>query len=56
MGKQLTTKQFIQRAKKVHGDKFDYSKVDYKGSRFKVTLYAMIVIRLANFNKMHVII
>jgi hypothetical protein len=38
MGKQLTTKQFIQRAKKVHGDKFDYSKVDYKGMRFKVTL------------------
>ena len=38
MGKQLTTKQFIQRAKKVHGDKFDYSKADYKGSRFKVTL------------------
>ena len=27
MGKQLTTKQFIQRAKKVHGDKFDYIKM-----------------------------
>lgn len=27
MGKRLTTKEFIEKAKKVHGDKYDYSKV-----------------------------
>lgn len=27
--KQLTTEEFIKRAKKVHGDKYDYSKVNY---------------------------
>ena len=32
----LTTDDFIERAKKVHGDKYDYSKVDYKGYNKKV--------------------
>ena len=32
MGKKLTAKEFVERAKIVHGDKYDYSKVDYKGS------------------------
>lgn len=31
MGFKWTTEEFILRAKKVHGDKFNYSKVDYKG-------------------------
>ena len=31
MGKRKTTEQFISEAIKVHGDKYDYSKVEYKG-------------------------
>ena len=34
----LTTEQFIKKAKEVHGDLYDYSKVDYKGSRTKVEI------------------
>lgn len=30
MGKTLTTEEFIQRARKVHGDKYDYSLVKYQ--------------------------
>ena len=33
-----TTAQFIQAAKKIHGDKFDYSKVVYEGIKTKVQL------------------
>lgn len=29
--KKLTCEEFIKRAKEVHGDKYDYSKVEYKG-------------------------
>lgn len=32
----LTTKEFIQRAKEIHGDKYDYSKVEYSGMHNKV--------------------
>ncbi len=32
------TKLFIDRAKKIHGEKFDYSKVDYKNKESKVTI------------------
>jgi hypothetical protein len=38
MCKRLTTVEFIERAKKIHGDKYDYSKVEYKGSDTKVTI------------------
>lgn len=34
----LTTEIFTQRAKNVHGDKYDYNKVDYQGLRKKVTI------------------
>ena len=34
----LTTKEFIEKAKKVHGDKYDYSNVDYKNSSTKVRI------------------
>ena len=34
----LTTEEFIKRAKKVHGDKYDYSKVEYINSRTKVCI------------------
>lgn len=38
MGKTLTTEEFIQRARKVHGDKYDYSKVEYIDNRTKVCI------------------
>jgi hypothetical protein len=34
----LSKDQFIERSKKVHGDKFDYSKVDYTKGSDKVTI------------------
>ena len=33
-----TTKQFIEQARKVHGDKYDYSKVKYDGGKVKVCI------------------
>lgn len=36
--KQLTTETFIQKARKVHGDKYDYSKVEYKNAYNKVPI------------------
>ena len=39
MPKKLTTKEFILRAKEVHGNKYDYSKAtDYQGYRYEVTI------------------
>lgn len=38
MGKRLTVDDFIQKARKVHGDKYDYSKVDYKNNSTKVCI------------------
>lgn len=38
MGKKKTTEQFIEDAKEVHGDRYDYSKVDYKNKRTKVII------------------
>lgn len=36
--KRLTTEEFIQRAKEIHGNKYDYSKVDYKNQSIKVII------------------
>jgi len=36
--KKLTTKTFIQKAKQVHGNKYDYSKVEYINSKTKVCI------------------
>ena len=36
--KKLTTEEFIEKAKAIHGDKYDYSKVVYKTSREKVII------------------
>jgi hypothetical protein len=36
MVKKLTTKLFIERARQIHGDKFDYSITDYEGALLKV--------------------
>lgn len=38
MGKKITTGEFIERAKKVHGDKYDYSKVSYLNNSTNVTI------------------
>ena len=37
----LTNQIFIERAKKIHGDKYDYSKVEYKNNRTKVTIICL---------------
>jgi rubrerythrin len=38
MSKKLTTIEFIAKAKSVHGDKYDYSLVDYKYSKLKIII------------------
>ena len=38
MSKKLTTEEFIQNARHVHGDKYDYSKVEYINSSTKVCI------------------
>lgn len=34
----FTAKQFIEKARKVHGNKYDYSKVEYKNARSKIEI------------------
>ena len=34
----ITTEEFIKRARKLHGDKYDYSKVEYKNANAKVCI------------------
>ncbi len=34
----LTTELFIEKAKLIHGDKYDYSKVDYNGCKHNILL------------------
>ena len=36
MPKKLTTEEFIEKARGVHGDKYDYSKVNYINSKTKI--------------------
>lgn len=38
MPKKLTTEEFIEKAKQVHGDKFDYSLTEYKSNKKKVKI------------------
>ena len=38
MGKKLTLSEFIKKAKEVHGDKYDYSKVNYIDNKTKVCI------------------
>lgn len=38
MAKKLTTEEFIEKARLVHGDKYDYSKVEYKDANTKVCI------------------
>lgn len=37
-GKTLTTEEFVKRAKNVHGDTYDYSKVKYNGAHKKIKI------------------
>ena len=39
MAKKLTQEEFIERAKEVHGDRYDYSKVEYKDSKSHIEIY-----------------
>lgn len=36
--RKLTTEQFIEKARTVHGDTYDYSSVEYRGSKIKVDI------------------
>lgn len=36
--KKLTTQQFIEKAKQIHGSKYDYSKVEYVNNHTKVCI------------------
>ena len=36
--KKITTEEFIKRAKEVHGNKYDYSKVEYINNKIKVCI------------------
>lgn len=38
MSRKLTREEFIEKAKKIHGDKYDYSKVEYKNVSTKVCI------------------
>ena len=38
MAKKLTTSEFVAKAKMLHGDKYDYSKVKYDGAAIKVSI------------------
>ena len=38
IGKRLTTNEFVERSKKIHGDKYDYSKVKYINNKTKVCI------------------
>ena len=38
MSKRLTTQEFIEKAKQLHNDKYDYSKTVYSTSRDKVII------------------
>ncbi len=38
MPRRLTQEEFVERATKVHNGKYDYSKVEYKGTSFKVCI------------------
>lgn len=38
MAKKMTKEEFIIKAKEIHGDKYDYSKVEYKNTKTKVCI------------------
>ena len=38
MRKRITNEEFVAKTKEVHGDRYDYSKVEYKNSHTKVCI------------------
>ena len=38
MAKKLTTEEFIEKAIKIHGNKYNYNKVEYKKSYIKIMI------------------
>jgi hypothetical protein len=38
----LLTEEFIRKAREIHGDKYDYSLVDYKGTKSKIKIICKI--------------
>ena len=50
MRKRKTTEEFIEQAKTIHGDKYDYSKTEYKGAKNKVCI---ICNEVDEFGKVH---
>lgn len=38
MGKKVTKEQFIEKARKIHGDKYDYSKTNYINAKTPITI------------------
>ena len=38
MLKKITTEEFIQKVREIHGDRYDYSKVDYRNAKTKVII------------------
>ena len=38
MSRKLTKEEFVKKAKKIHGDKYDYSKVEYKSNKEKICI------------------
>lgn len=42
MPSKLTTEEFITKAQAVHGDKYDYSEVDYQGATLKIAIICSI--------------
>ncbi len=41
MPRRLTTEEFIQKAKVVHGNRYDYSQTEYVNARTKITIYCL---------------
>lgn len=54
MGKRLTTYEFIEKAKKVHGSTYDYSLTDYKHSLKKVIIICKIHGEFQQIPKIHI--
>ena len=42
--KKLTTEEFIEKSRKIHGDKYDYSNVKYITDRIKVNIILVFTI------------
>jgi len=40
--RRMTTETFIKKARQIHGNRFDYSKADYKGSHKRVTIICLL--------------